>query len=224
MTFLLVLLTLVILITLDLIKHVRKQAVRKTAPIMHTRFDGAVFERYYHPGHSWVAVGKENEVTIGVDDFVQRVIGGLTNVELPEPGTRVLQGEVYATLHRAEKMLRQVAPVSGVILDVNKRLTVNPELINISPFERGWIAKLQPANFPLECCNLLRGISAERWEEAIRNQLIQWFSTPLHPVLQDGGSIVQNVCDLVDEQEWQRFVQEFFPASVIRRDRNQIKN
>jgi glycine cleavage system H protein len=40
------------------------------------------------------------------------------------------------------------APVFGLIQEVNGRLREHPELINIDPYGRGWIAAFQP--FQLE--------------------------------------------------------------------------
>jgi len=36
------------------------------------------------------------------------------------------------------------APVAGKIIDANADLADNPELINESPYENGWVFKIQP--------------------------------------------------------------------------------
>jgi glycine cleavage system H lipoate-binding protein len=224
MSLLLVLITLAVFIALDLAKSSRRRAILGKSPITDSRQRMPVAERYYHPGHSWVVVTSSDEVTIGVDDFAQKVIGHLSNIQLPEPGTRVQQGQAYATLRRGGKSLPQVAPISGVITAVNQRVSKNPTLVNASPFDRGWIMKIAPSNLALECRNLLRGISATQWEEAVRNQLNQWFSPSLHPVLQDGGMIIDNVSDLMSDEDWHDFVIDFFPIAETHGNENQTKN
>lgn len=223
MSFILLLLTLAVFIVLELVKSSKKRALtqRRAAPEAQVTY--TIVERYYHPGHAWMVVNSPEVVTVGVDDFAQRVLGHLSGVQMPLLGTSVRQGEVYATIERGGKFLPQIAPLSGIVVDVNNKLVGRPQLVNTSPFDRGWIAKIAPANLSLEIRNLLHGAVAERWEEAVRSQLIQWFSPPLHSVLQDGGRIAENVSDLMNEQEWERFVQEFFPnAGMIRN--NDIKN
>lgn len=224
MTFILFLLTLLIFVALGLISSSRMKKVRQESPSPKMHIGQTIVDRYYHPGHSWAVVNSPELVTVGVDDFAQRVIGHLSSIRLPVPGASVKQGEVYTTLLRGEKSLPQVAPVSGVIVGVNEKLVKNPELVNSSPFDRGWVVKIAPAHLALEIRNLLKGIVAERWEEAVRKQLVQWFSPKLHPVLQDGGQIVEGVSDLVGNEEWLRLVREFFPVAVTNRSNIHIKN
>jgi hypothetical protein len=58
----------------------------------------------------------------------------------------------------------------------------------------------------------LKGVVAERWEEAVRAELVRWFTPRLGTVLQDGGRVIENVSDLVNDKEWERLVLEFFPV------------
>ena len=51
------------------------------------------------------------------------------------------------------------APVSGKVKSANQELEDNPELINESPYEKGWICKISPSNLQEELKNLLRGES-----------------------------------------------------------------
>ena len=224
MSFILLLLSLVVFVILELVKRSGKKSTmrEKSIPDVHTSLK--IVERYYHPGHSWVVLGSPDEVTIGVDDFAQRVIGHVSGIQLPELWANVQQGQVYTTLEHGGKSLPQVAPVSGVVVGINRNLEQNPDLVNVSPFDQGWIIKVAPANLSLELRNLLKGVVAERWEEAVRNQLVSWFSHPAQPVLQDGGRIVDGVSDLLSDEGWQRFTEEFFPIVMTNRNNNQIKN
>ena len=222
MSLFLVLLTFVVLIILDLVKSARKQAVQGAARSKGASQSRAVAERYFHPGHSWVLVNSPREVTVGVDDFAQKVIGRLSSIILPSQGTRVQQGQSFVTLQRGRRALTQVAPVSGIITDVNASVLNDPSVVNASPLHHGWIAKIAPSNLEVERRNLLKGISASHWEEAIRNQLVQRIFSSVQPVLQDGGKIVDNVSDLITDEEWQGFVDEFFPAAVNRNEDKQI--
>jgi glycine cleavage system H protein len=220
MTIILVLLTLVVFIAVGLVKSFRTKATTAGEALPEAQPASIVLERYYHPGHSWALVSSTGEVTVGVDDFTQKVVGGLSRVHLPVLGTQVKQGEVYATLERGGKALPQIAPLSGTIVGVNNKLASSPGVVNSSPLEKGWIVRLAPARLTVELRNLLRGVIADRWQDAVSNQLVRWFASPLHPVLQDGGQIVDNVSDLMDDAEWQRFVQEFFSIEVTDRNNN----
>jgi glycine cleavage system H protein len=172
-----------------------------------------IIERYFHRGHSWVLVQSSKEVIAGVDDFSQRFIGKLGNIELPQAGSVVRQGEIIATMKHGDKSLPTVAPVSGTILEVNTRLKETPSMINDSPLEKGWIVKMAPQDLTIELRNLFKGVTADRWQEAVRAHLIHWFSPRLGTVMQDGGEIVDNVSELTNSEEWRILVNEFFPNS-----------
>jgi glycine cleavage system H lipoate-binding protein len=222
MTIILVLLTLLVFIVLGLVKSSARKAETAKVTTSEVHPNPIVFERYYHPGHSWALVSSTGDVTVGVDDFTQKVVGGLSKIQLPTLGSNVKQGEVYATLERGGKALPQIAPLSGTIVDVNNKLASSPGVVNSSQLEKGWIVRIAPAQLRLELRNLLRGDIADRWQEAVSSQVIRWFSSSLHPVLQDGGQMVDNVSDMMNDEEWQRFVQEFF--SIEATYRNNITN
>lgn len=173
-----------------------------------------VIERYFHRSHSWVLVRSSKEVIAGVDDFSQRFIGSLSDIDLPQAGSLVRQGESMVTMKHGNKSLPAVAPVSGTILEVNTRLKNTPEIINDSPFDKGWIVKIAPNELTLELRSLFKGVTADRWQEAVRAHLIHWFSPRLGTVMQDGGEIVDNISDLTNSEEWRILVDEFFPHST----------
>jgi glycine cleavage system H protein len=189
-------------------------------PSLHHPVIASTIERYFHPGHSWVLVRSSEPVVVGVNDFSQRFIGRLDGIELPREGSFLRQGEPMVTLKHGEKSLTQVAPVSGIVVEVNNLLKSNPSTVNDSPLEKGWIAKISPRDLTLELRNLLRGVIADRWQESVRSLLVHWFSPQLGTVMQDGGRIVDNVSDLVDDQEWRLLVNDFFPHCSSSVDNN----
>jgi glycine cleavage system H lipoate-binding protein len=209
----LLLLTVVVFIVLELVRSSRKKvgehqnlrSVEAPPPMK-------AVERYFHPAHSWIMTDKADVVTVGVDDFAQRMIGTIETIDLPALGCPLTQGQILATLRRGDKALAQVSPVSGVVVAVNDKLVSRPILVNESPYDRGWIVKLSPASLHRELRNLLKGVVAERWEEAVRAELVRWFTPRLGTVLQDGGGVIENVSDLLNDKEWERLVHEFFPV------------
>lgn len=210
MVFFLAILTISILVIIDWIRLTKRKAVPTDQPI--PTFQPRVFDRYFHPGHCWVMVGDKEAVTAGVDDLAQRLIGQLDAVEIPSAGSFIKQGAPFITLRRGRKSLTQVAPLTGTIERVNEKLVSSPRLVNNSPYDQGWVAVIKPADFRLEVSNLLKGLVAERWEEAIRMQLLHWFTPSLGTVLQDGGKFVDNISDALSDEEWIRLTQEFFPS------------
>ncbi|HTY10815.1 MAG TPA: glycine cleavage system protein H [Bacteroidota bacterium] len=168
-------------------------------------------ERYFHRGHMWALVQPSCDVIAGVDDFSQRFIGNINNIELPQAGSIIRQGEVLATLKHGDKSLPAIAPISGTIVAINKHLAGTPSIVNNSPLERGWIAKIAPQNLGVELKGLFKGVTADRWQEATRAHLVHWFSPRLGIVMQDGGEIIDSVSDMTSSAEWRILIEEFFP-------------
>jgi len=212
MSFVLVILTVGIILLVEFLHASRKKHPSDSQEMVTehpTSFD--VFDRYFHPGHTWAMVSSSRDVVVGIDDFSSRVVGTVASIDLPVVGQSILQGEPLTFLHHGTRHLLQVAPVSGRVVDVNKRLKRHPELISESPFEHGWIAKVYPTNLDTDLRNLLKGFVADGWRDAIRSQLIQLFSSKIGIVLQDGGQLIQNLGDQFSDDEWNQLVQQFFP-------------
>ncbi len=215
MVFLLVLLTFLVSFGIaELVTRARKKAapVRlpdEVAPQSYLMEQPG--ERLFHPGHCWAQTSGKNVTTVGVDNFAQYVLGKASSVDLPNPAVSIRQGEPLVTLHRGKRMLTLVAPVSGTITEVNRDLLQKPDLLNDSPYDEGWIVKIAPKNLAFETRNLIHGITASLWREALRTQLMQWFTPRLGPVMQDGGHLVENFSDQLSPEDWHKLAKEFFP-------------
>lgn len=97
----------------------------------------------FAPTHEWVKVESETTVVTGISEHAQDALGDLVYVELPEIGRKVEAGEVVGVVESVKTASDIHAPVSGTIIAVNNNLDDDPELINESPYENGWIYKIE---------------------------------------------------------------------------------
>ncbi len=225
MTFALVLLFVALAITIEVIRRKRQKAIAAGALLITeypTSFD--VFDRYFHPGHTWVEISKPQKVKVGVDDFSSRIMGAVEEVQLPLEGQSVRQGDALVVLRHGFRKLTQVAPISGKVVEVNKKLNKDPQLLNTAPFERGWVAKIAPTNLGSDLRNLLKGFAADGWRDAVRAQLIQLLSPAPNSVMQDGGQLVENVGDWLSDEQWNRLVRQFYPDMTSNPSQNKPRN
>jgi glycine cleavage system H protein len=96
----------------------------------------------YTRTHEWVRV--EGDVAVvGVTDFAQSELGDITYLELPEPGTVVKQGESMGVIESVKAASDIYAPVSGEVVEVNRSVVDSPELVNKSPYDDAWLAKIR---------------------------------------------------------------------------------
>ena len=95
-------------------------------------------ELKYSEEHEWVRV-EGNRATVGITDYAQEQLGDVVYVELPEPGGEVQFLEVFGVVESVKTASDLYAPVSGAVAEINERLTDEPELVNGSPYEDGWM-------------------------------------------------------------------------------------
>jgi len=110
---------------------------------------------YYHKEHFWARVDGD-VVTIGTTDFAQKLAGQVVYVELPSPGKAVEQGKPCGSMESGKWVGRIYSPVSGKIEAINGELEDTPELINESPYEKGWMCKIKASNLQEELKNLMK--------------------------------------------------------------------
>lgn len=101
-------------------------------------------ELRYTQSHEWVRQEDDGTVTIGISDHAQGLLGDLVFVELPEVGSDMSAGEACSVVESVKAASDVYMPVSGEILEVNEALIDAPEMINDSPFDDGWLFKVQP--------------------------------------------------------------------------------
>ncbi len=92
--------------------------------------------------HEWVHVDG-NVATIGVTNHAQEQLGAIVYVELPEDDEEFEQGEVIGAVESTKATADVFSPLSGKIVEINEDLADNPGAVNESPYEDGWLVKLE---------------------------------------------------------------------------------
>ena len=99
----------------------------------------------YTKDHEWLRREDDGSVTVGITDHAQSALGDLVYVELPEVGQDLeVEGEM-AVVESVKAASDVYAPISGGVVAVNEELADDPEKINSSPYDDGWIVRIQPA-------------------------------------------------------------------------------
>ena len=93
----------------------------------------------YTKDHEWVSV-EGNIATVGITDFAQSELGDIVYVEVETLDETLNKDEAVKTV--SDLFL----PMSGKIVEFNESLSDAPESINESPYEQGWIIKVEVSN------------------------------------------------------------------------------
>lgn len=116
---------------------------------------------FFTEEHEWVR--DDGEVfTVGITMYAAEQLGDITYVELPGTDTDVDQNEEVATVESVKAASDVYSPVSGRVVEVNEALPDHPELINKSPYEEGWMFKLEGVD-PAELDSLMDAAAYEAY-------------------------------------------------------------
>lgn len=96
-------------------------------------------ELKYANSHEWARVESDGTVIVGITDHAQDALGDIVFIELPESGAEVEVGAEIAVVESVKAASDIYSPVSGEIIEVNSALEDEPELVNGSPYEDGWL-------------------------------------------------------------------------------------
>ncbi len=123
-------------------------------------------DRSYIKDHDWVQVGADGMAVFGITDYAQDSLGDVVFVELPEPGAEVSQSETFGEIESVKAVSDLIAPVSGTVAERNDAVVDAPELVNDSPYDDGWLLKVEMAD-PSEVDDLM---SAEEYDSFLASE------------------------------------------------------
>jgi len=96
----------------------------------------------YSEEHEWLL--EDNGIaTIGITDFAVDSLGDIVFIELPDKGSQIKQFTTFGEVESVKAASEIYTPISGEIIEVNEKLETEPELLNNSPYEEGWLIKVK---------------------------------------------------------------------------------
>ncbi|KAK9718577.1 glycine cleavage system H-protein subunit [Basidiobolus ranarum] len=99
----------------------------------------------YTSDHEWVSV-TDGVGTVGITDYAQKALGDVVFVDCPEVGITVESLAQIGAVESVKAASDIFAPLAGEIVDSNSNLETEPNLINTSPEEDGWLCKIKLAD------------------------------------------------------------------------------
>lgn len=119
----------------------------------------------YHREHSWARIDGDT-AAFGITSYAQETLGDIVFIELPDVGAEVTAGAPYAEVESVKAVSDVYAPLSGTVIEINEEVVDAPETINRSPYEDGWLIKVQVSD-PAEIDDLL---TAEEYHELLETE------------------------------------------------------
>ena len=118
---------------------------------------------FFSPKHAWVSIQPNGSVRVGVDDFTQKILGSIEDVELPKKGQKVIAGDALFSLKLNSHTVPILSPVSGEVLSINAELKGDIDPLQEKPYDDGWICAIEPSRLSEELTGLKIGVNAISW-------------------------------------------------------------
>ena len=99
----------------------------------------------YTNDHEWIKIDG-NIALVGITDFAQSELGDIVFIEVETISEDLKKNEVFGTVEAVKTVSDVFIPMSGKVLEFNSALEDNPELVNESPYDDGWIIKMEISN------------------------------------------------------------------------------
>jgi len=165
---------------------------------------------HFHRGHAYATVDYGGRIKVGIDDFGARLVGVVDKVEVPQLGATVEVNGPAWELRREGADAEMLSPISGIVTAVNTKALKNPELINLSPYEKGWLYVLEPVKLKTDLKNLLFANEVVEWAKNEALRLRSLIGGVLGATASAGGAVTRDIFDEVREIGWDRLTEEFF--------------
>lgn len=99
-------------------------------------------ELKYTEDHEWVKIDGD-VATIGITEFAAGELGDIVYLEVETVGESLDAGEIFGSVEAVKTVSDLFMPVTGEVIELNEELEDQPELVNESPYESGWLIKVK---------------------------------------------------------------------------------
>jgi len=174
--------------------------------------DGSIF---YHKNHCWVKVVNPDEVIIGINGILAKLIYGIKTVVLPKVGESVARDQLFAHILQENHIVPLIMPVHGEITAINTLLEKSPDLLRTEYRENGWLVTVKSDNLEKDLRTLSFGSKAMEWyhakDRSISEAILAIYNVNrenIGPAMQDGGELVSNASEILTSEQYNKILED----------------
>jgi glycine cleavage system H lipoate-binding protein len=192
----------------------------RVAPYLRALLEGCSLhlDRPYSSGHFWLLATGTDELTVGLDDYVVRVLRPLDGVVSPGIGTWLRRDEPCGWLKRRQSAIPLRMPIAGEITAVNDGFV---DRTAGEGADGGWLFHVAPHE-PVDAVpSLYRGERALAWHLEKLRVLSRYLrdAEPLDAAavgvtLNDGGVPQRDLEAVLGPDQYRRLVDELFGMQI----------
>jgi len=170
---------------------------------------------FFAPNHMWAKIDDDGKVRIGLDDFIQKVVGKIDRIEFINPGEEVKAGDKIIKIVQDGRSIYLKSPVNGRIAMVNRDLEADPSKVKVDPY-KAWAIEVEPKHLSKDLRNMKIAESARNWFQKELKRFKEFVSTEVTTTnglvgatAQDGGIPVEGLLERMENGTWKKFENEF---------------
>jgi glycine cleavage system H protein len=161
-----------------------------------------------HAGHAWARTAADGVITIGIDEFAQKLIDPERAV-LPKAGDHVIQGQPAFAIGDTVTTVPVLSPVDGEVVAVNQNASLR------DPYGAGWLFKVKvPAGF--KAAQLMAGDKARDYLERAAQALSLRMNPELGYVMQDGGTPIHGIAKALAGDAWSDLARHYLQTEAAK--------
>ena len=192
--------------TVSVQAHVRSEAVKQAAALGWFSIPDGVG---LHAGHAWARTAADGVVTIGIDEFAQKLIDPERAI-LPKAGDHVLAGQPAFAIGDTVATVPVLSPVEGEVVEVNPKASLS------DPYGAGWLFKVKvPA--AAKQAQLMAGEKAREYLERAAQALSLRMNPELGYVMQDGGTPIHGIAKALAGDAWTSLARHFLQTEAVKK-------
>ncbi len=117
--------------------------------------NGTMTNRYLLGLHTWAKIETDGTAQLGITGLFQTTVGLIAQIELPAVNDEIRQGGLLAQIVAQDEMKHTAwAALGGRVIEVNRHVRENPQLLNRDPMDSGWLVRMVPDNLENDLANL----------------------------------------------------------------------
>lgn len=102
-------------------------------------------DRSYSESHEWHKLDGDT-ITLGLTRYAVDQLTDVTYVEMKPAGTKIAAGDAVGEVESVKTTSDIYCAVAGEIIEVNKKLSEDPSLVNSDPYGAGWLIKVRASD------------------------------------------------------------------------------
>ena len=119
----------------------------------------------YTKEHEWAKVSGTT-ARVGITDYAAKTLNDIVYLTFPNVGQELKQLGTFGTVESIKAVSELYSPLSGTVAATNQELVNHPELVNQSPYDRGWIVEVRCSKLEQEKASLL---SAAQYTQLLKS-------------------------------------------------------